>query len=289
MSERVYSLAHLSSHRCTAPQAAALAAEVGYHFVGLRMTPVAPGAPCQALLGRPEILREVQAVQRNTGVGVFDLEIVRIAADFDLQSWGAFFETGAALGARAVLVAGDDPDEARLAQHYAQLCEAMAPFGLSADLEFMPWTAVPDAATALRVVQAAGNPANAGVLVDALHFGRSRTTLQDLRALPPGLLHYAQLCDGEAGTGFSREQLIHTARSERLFPGEGNIDLGGMVRALPADLPISVEVVHLERERSADPRQWAAQCLAASRRAVQAAEAMDRPASAASKGPSGEA
>jgi len=46
-----------------------------------------------------------------------------------------------------------------------------------------PWTAVPDSRAALRVINLAGRPQNAGILVDALHFGRSRTSLQDIRAL----------------------------------------------------------------------------------------------------------
>ena len=136
---------------------------------------------------------------------------------------------------------------------------------MTADLEFMPWTAVPDARAACRVIEQAGRPANAGVLVDALHVGRSHTTLEDLRAIPRAWLHYAQICDGEAGTAFSTEQLIHTARCERLLPGEGTIDLQGLFGALPSDLPVSVEVIHLERERQADPLRWAQACLAASR------------------------
>jgi len=47
--------------------------------------------------------------------------------------------------------------------------------------------------------------------------------------------------------------------------GDGNIDIQGLFDALPADLPISVEVVNFEREKSANPAEWAATCLAASR------------------------
>ena len=111
----------------------------------------------------------------------------------------------------------------------------------------------------------AGQPANAGILVDALHFGRSTSTLDDIHAIPRELLHYAQICDAEAGTGFTTEQMIHTARCERLLPGDGNIDLQGLFDALPADLPISVEVVNFEREKTASPEAWAAECLARSR------------------------
>ena len=261
---RSYSLAYLSSHRCTPPEAVRVAAANGYAFVGLRLWPNAPGAPQQHLLGLPEVLRETVAAQRDTGVGVFDLEIIRIGEQFDPHTWDALYDAGAALNAKAILVAGDDTNEARLTVNYARLCEVMQPYGMTADLEFMPWTAVTNAAAALRIVRNAGTPSNAGILVDALHFGRSHTTLDDIRAIPRALLHYAQICDAEAGTHFTTEQMIHSARCERLLPGNGTIDLQGLFEALPADLALSVEVVNFAREVDTTPGEWAAICLAAS-------------------------
>ncbi len=262
---RTYSLAYLSSHRCTPAEAIRVAAQTGYQYVGLRLWPNAPGAPQQHLLGQPQALREALAAQRDTGVGVFDLEIIRINEHFDPHSWDALYDVGAQLQAKAILVAGDDPDEARLTAHYARLCEVMQPYGMTADLEFMPWTEVKDAQAALRIVRNAGMPANAGILVDALHFGRSTTTLDDIRAIPRELLHYAQICDAVAGTHFTTEEMIHTARCERLLPGDGSIDVRGLFAALPADLPVSVEVVNFGREASTPPVAWAAECLAKSR------------------------
>jgi len=262
---RIYSLAYLGAHRCTPVEAIRVAAAEGYQHVGLRLWPNAPGAAQQFLLGRPEAMRETLAAQRDTGVGVLDLEIIRIDKGFDPHTWDALYDAGAALQARAILVAGDDHNEARLAASYARLCEVMAPYGLTADLEFMPWTGVPDAKSALRVIRRAGQPDNAGILVDALHFGRSNTTLDDIRAIPRDLLHYAQICDAVPGTNFTIEQLIHTARCARLLPGEGGIDLHGLFGVLPADLPVSVEVIHLEREQTTGVHEWAALCLAASR------------------------
>ena len=261
---RLFSLAYLTSHRCTVAQAFRVAHEAGYHAVGLRLSPNAPGAPHQALLGQPELMREALAIQRDTGVAVFDLEIIRIGPTFELHAWDALLAAGQALGARAVLVAGDDPDRSRLADHYAQLCEHLAQHQLTADLEFMPWTPVACARDAVDVLQRAGAPANAGILVDALHVGRSHTSLQDLRDIPRHWLHYAQICDAQAGTHFDTEALIFTAREERLLPGEGDIDLKGIFQALPADLPVSVEVISKRREAQFDPLAWAKTCLQAS-------------------------
>ena len=265
---RTYSLAYLTANASTVPQAVRMAAELGYAYVGLRVQANGPGAPYQSLIGDAAVLRETQAVMRETGVGVYDLEIIRIGERFDVAEHAKLMDMGQTLGAKAVLVAADDTHESRLADHYAALCDAMRPFGLTADLEFMPWTAVKDAKSALRVIERAGYPSNAGILVDALHFGRSTTSLQDIAAIPLALLHYAQMCDAQAGLSFTSEELIHTARQERLLPGEGNINIQGLFATLPQDLPVSVEIVNLERSKPIGDKAWAALCLAATQKVL---------------------
>ncbi|CAN5645721.1 sugar phosphate isomerase/epimerase [soil metagenome] len=266
---RRYSLAYLTSSTCTAIGAVQLAAELGYVGVGLRLLPNTPGGACQALLDNPAAQREVKAVLRDTGVCVLDLEIIRIGPDFDPAHYAPLLDMGAALGAQAVLVAGDDTDRARLADAYGRLCEAMMPTGMTADLEFMPWTGVPHARAALDVVERAGRPSNAGILIDALHVDRSDTSLEDLRSVPRELLHYAQICDApgaaRVGRPFTTEEMIHTAREARLPPGEGDIDLQALFAALPADLPVSVEVPHAVRLPLVGQRQWAQDMLSAAR------------------------
>jgi sugar phosphate isomerase/epimerase len=266
---RIYSMAYLTSNMCTPPQAVRLAAELGYAWVGLRLLPNMAGAPQQFLIGQPEVLRETIAAQQDTGVGIFDLEIIRIGDSFDERAYVPLLEAGAALKAKAVLVAGDDSDEARLTEGYARLCELMKPYGMTADLEFMPWTAVPDVKAALRIINAAGKPANAGILIDALHFDRSSSTLEDIRAIPRELLHYAQICDAptrtQIGRDFTVEEMIHTARCERLLPGEGGIDLKSLFAMLPQDLPISVEVPNEAGMARFGQAEWARQSLVASR------------------------
>ena len=266
-------MAYLTSQRCNVTEALEVAAQAGYAYVGLRLLPNGPTGVFQPLVSEPALLREAQRAQRNTGVGVFDLEIIRIGAEFDAATYQPLMEAGAALKAHAVLVVGDDTDPIRLADNYARLCEALQEFGLTADLEFMPWTAVKDVRTALRVIEQAGTPGNAGILVDALHFGRSTTALEDIRAIPPALLHYAQICDAQAGTHFSNAQLIHTARYERLHPGEGSTDLRGLFKALPDELPVSVEITHAQREASRTPLQWAQECLSHSKAILRNTEA----------------
>ncbi|HUQ73077.1 MAG TPA: TIM barrel protein, partial [Burkholderiales bacterium] len=114
-------------------------------------------------------------------------------------------------------------------------------YGLRANLEPMPWVDVSNIAKALRVLHAAGK-ANSGLLVDAIHFFRAGDTLADLAKVPREYLHYVQLCDAWAERPSDMQEIIRQARGDRLFPGEGGLDLRGLLRALPANIPLSLEV-----------------------------------------------
>lgn len=258
------SLAYLSGHMLSPPDAVVTAAELGYDAVGLRALPAAPGGAFSPLIQDRALLAETVRRIRETGISVFDVEIVRLAPDFSPKAVEPFLDACGELGAKAVLVAGDDPEEDRLTASFARFCEAAAPYGLTANLEFMPWTKVPDVKAALRIVERAGH-ANGCVLVDALHVARSATTLADLASIPAGRQTYAQICDAPAEIPDNDEGLIFTARCERLLPGEGGIDLVSMFSALPADLPVSVEIPNDARMPVLGPREWARQALAATK------------------------
>jgi IclR family transcriptional regulator, acetate operon repressor len=228
------------------------------------------GAALCAARRRPRPARGPLRACRDRAA-VMDVEIVRLKPETEVAAFRPFLERAQALGARHVLVAGDDPDLARLTDRFAELCALAAPHGLTADLEFMPWTRVPDLATARTIVEAAGAP-NGGVLVDALHFDRSTSTLAEVAALPPALVNYVQLCDGPAEYDPSPEGLAALARTARLMPGEGAIDLVGLARAFPPGVTVSVEVPNLVRDRAMSPRETAARALASARTVLRAAE-----------------
>ncbi len=261
---RIYSLAYLSSSGIAPAEAVTLAAKVGYQGVGIRILPAAPGGAFAPLIDDPAAVRETAKRIADTGVGVFDVEIVRLAPDFDIADYARFLNVCAALGAKAILVAGDDPDEARMTQSFAAFCAAAARYNLTADLEFMPWTDVRDCSTAMRIVQKSGQT-NGGVLVDALHWARSTSSLGDVEAIPRNRLNYAQICDASPVIPKTNAELIHTARCARLLPGEGGIDLVSLFAALPQDLPISIEVPHETRIAAVGVEAWASKALASAK------------------------
>jgi len=253
------------------PEMLRLAVDCGCHAAGVRLLPNGGAGVHYPLQDDPAMMRETLAVMRDTGVGILDLEIVRLDVAVDPAPLRPFFAAGAELSARHATVAGIDPDPQRLTDSFARLCEAMQPFGLIANLEFMPWTPVRSATDALRIVQGADQP-NGAILVDALHVDRSATALTILSNLPRERLHYWQICDGPVPGPTTTEALIHAARFDRWYPGEGGIDLAGMFASLPADLPVSVEIPSDRRAAEVGRLAWARTCVAATRRLLDYAE-----------------
>ena len=151
-----------------------------------------------------------------------------------------------------------------MVERFAAFCDLASGHGLTGDLEFMPWSTVPDLATAIRVVAAADRP-NAGVLLDPLHFDRSGSRIEDLARVPRAQLHYWQICDAPREKPSSLEGMLHTARAERLFPGEGGLDLVSLVHAMPPELLIAIEVPKTELATSVPGAERVRRAVAATR------------------------
>jgi sugar phosphate isomerase/epimerase len=235
-----FSLSHLSALESPPSELVTIAAEAGYWAVGLRLNPAAPGGISYPLRGGTVALTQLSSRLNDTGVAVYDVEFIPLTPDIDVASYARMFEAAAELGAQRVNVSGDDPDTARLASRFAAICELASVYGLSVDLEFMRWRAVGSLPQAAEIVRRAGAP-NAGVLLDALHLSRSGGQLSDVWSLEPWMIRSAQLCDAPV-TSPPPDRIIEEARHHRLPPGEGELPLVELVRSLPADTALALEV-----------------------------------------------
>lgn len=266
----LFSLAALTALELTPPDLIDVAAACGYDQVGIRLLPAIPGGIAYPLMEEELKLRETIARLDATGVKVADLEVVAFRPETEIAAFSAFFETGGRPGAKHVLVAAYDPELRRFADRFAEFCETAAQYGLTADLEFMPWTFVPNLKIGNSIVAHSGQ-ANAGLLVDALHFDRSKSSINELARVPVQRLHYWQLCDGPAERPATSEEMMHAARTERMFPGEGSIDLVSLTRAMPGDITVSIEVPTVELAKTLDASGRAARALKAAKRVIAAA------------------
>jgi sugar phosphate isomerase/epimerase len=265
-----FSLAALTALDLPPPKLIDVASACGFDQVGLRLLAATSGGTAYPLMDDRAQMRETKARLAATGISVADLEVFAFRPDTVIASLEGVLEAGRDLGARHTLVAGYDPDLDRFSDRFAEYCALAERYGLTADLEFMPWTCVPDLVTASRIIEKMASPA-AGVLVDALHFDRSGSRLEDLRKLAPRRLHYWQICDAPAERPATMEEMIHAAREERMFPGEGGIDLIGLAKAMPADITISIEVPTAALARTVDADTRARRALDGARAVIAAA------------------
>ncbi|MFT4070208.1 sugar phosphate isomerase/epimerase family protein [Paraburkholderia sp.] len=253
---RALSLSALTVLELSPPRMVECAAQAGYDYVGLRLVPATDNEVRHDIIGPTALKRETLACLRDTGIGVLDVEILRLKPDTDVSAWLPMLDAAAGFGARYVLVAGNDPDEARCAERLAQLCELAEPRGLTPSLESMPWTDVKDVTQGARIVKAAARR-NSGLIVDPIHFDRAGTQPQTLRALPREYFGYVQFCDAPAERPGDLDTLLYQARCERMIPGEGGLDLAGILRALPDHLPLSLEVPMQQWAKTAPPLERA--------------------------------
>lgn len=163
---RIISLASLTVLELSAPQMVEVAARTGYSHVWLRLMPATEEERHFPLVADGALRQQTLRSLHDSGVRVLDIEIIRLTPRSRCREFEPVLAAGAEFGASEVLVAGNDPDEARLAESFAELCDRAAPYGLHAHLEFMPWTDVGTLQQALRIQERAGR-ANGQVLVPA--------------------------------------------------------------------------------------------------------------------------
>jgi sugar phosphate isomerase/epimerase len=261
-----FSLAHLTVLGTTPLELIDIAAAAGYDYASIRTAPVAPGDHVAPLVGDPAMVRDVVHRLADTGVRVLDVELARLGPDEEPDRYLRVFEAAAEVGARHVIGQLPDPDRGRAAERFGRLCDLARDFGLTVELEFPSWTPTGDLATAAGIV-ATADRANAGILVDALHFFRSGSSLDQLAALPSTWFRFVQLCDAPAAAPATMGEVIHAARSARSLPGYGGLPLGDLLDLLPAG-PYSLEVPNDVLRRELGSREFARLVLTLARTVV---------------------
>lgn len=240
------SLANLTVGRTAQTELIRAAAQAGFGKVGLLLM-TATAQPLQhEVIGRPEVIREINAACKDTGVGVFDVEAFVLSPQTDLERFRPALALGAGLGATHISAIGTEfgPDATFLSTEqridlFGRLCDEAAQFGLAVGVEFMMYRDIRTWREALQMINAAGR-ANAGLILDVLHFFRAGATPSDLLQVPAGRIAYAQLSDCVA-TPLPVEKLAVEARCSRLHLGEGAIPLQEILDLLPAGLQLVIE------------------------------------------------
>ena len=262
-------LAALTVLELTPPEMVSCAVDAGFDCVGLRLIPATPQEVQHPMVGDTPLVRETERRLRDSGMRVLDVEIFRLRPDTVVADYEAALATGARLGATEALIAGNDPDAVRLTESFAAFCELAQRFGIGCNLEPMPWTDCKNFAQGVRIVTAARHE-NGGILIDPIHFDRGGSSASEIPDVPRARFRYMQLCDAPAARPTDIEGLLYQARAERLMPGDGGLDLAGILRGVPADLPVSLEIPMETLARTVPAVERTKQMLAKTRRLLEA-------------------
>ncbi len=255
-----YSLAHLTVLGCPTPEMIYVAARAGYDYVSPRLIYMGlPGEPNYALADDPTLMRKTRRALVETGLKVHDIELARVHDDMHPTKYLPAMEVAAELGAKAVLSSIWTQDLAYATEKFAQICDLAAPFGLSVDLEYVPISSVNTMASAAAILRTVQRP-NAGLMVDMHHFHRALDRPEDLDALPREWFHFAHLCDAQSEIPADRAEMTRILREERLYIGEGGIDIASILRHLPLSV-YSIELPHLQRAKELGYAEHAFRCL----------------------------
>jgi sugar phosphate isomerase/epimerase len=273
-----FSLAHLTLIGCSTPELTYIAARAGYDFVSLRLIPMGVPGEFTCLPWDKAMIRATRNALDATGVQVHDLELARILADQNPRAYVPAMEVAAELGARHVISSAwttDRTDRNFVVERFAEICDLAAPFGLTVDLEFPTFSRVTNLQEAADIVRAADRP-NGGILIDTIYAHFSRLDPSDLDALPRGWFRFLHIADVPKEIPDSRDGMVHIARDERLYPGEGCIDFGALVDRLPP-VSYSIELPNLKRVAELGLEGHARRCLETAKRCLEAQSHTETP------------
>jgi len=239
------------------------AGAAGYDGIGLRLHR-SPGLPFHPVVGNAPLIRDMKQALVATGLPVFDIFSCYLEPDTRIDRFTASLALGAELGGRFVMVMGNDPDFGRMRDNFGLFCDEARRFDLTATVEFVPTRPLCTLALTTRMIAEAGR-ANAGVCIDPLHFTRTGGQPADIAALDPKLFPYTQINDGVLFAGEPNPaDFGRMPQGERRMLGKGDVDLPGLLDALPSGLPLSVEIpislgagLRDVTARPYTPREWA--------------------------------
>ncbi|MHA6251837.1 sugar phosphate isomerase/epimerase family protein [Oceanobacillus sp. CAU 1775] len=255
-----FSLAHLTVLDSTPPEMTYLAAKAGYDYVGFRVINMGlPGEPNYDLASNRQMLRETKQALTETGIKVLDIELAKIFDGVDPKNYEPAMEVAAELGGRHILSSIWSDDKSYATEKFAELCDLAKHYDLTVELEYVPIASVINLKESIEILETV-NKENAGLMIDTHHFDRAQDNITDLQRVPKEWFRYMHICDAIGQIPSSREEMLRIIREERLYLGEGGIDVASIIKNIPK-IPYSLELPNIKLSRELGNEEFARQCL----------------------------
>ena len=264
---RKFSLAYLTIPGTNPMEQIRIAKETGYDSVSLRTIPLhLPGEPEFLLHKDEKLFQDVKNALKEYDIPLMDIELARVRPDLDINEYAPAFEKAAELGATDVLGSIWTRDTAYYTDQVGKIADMAKACGLRYNVECLPWAGMRNLQEAITLVDSVGTD-NLYIMVDTLHAGRAGVTSAELARTDRKYFNFIHLCDGPAGPdgdpvldSINDDLMLFTAREGRLYPGEGAMDIAGMVAAMP-EIPLSIELPNLKRIEELGVEGHARRCL----------------------------
>lgn len=256
------SLAFLSIPDVSPIDAIKIAADAKFDALSLRLLPATNKESKYPLLLDDKLAKQVKKNLKNYGLFLSDIKIIRIKPNFKLNDFKSIISRTCDLGCKNIITVGDDRDRTRLIENFTYLCESAERYDLTISLEALPWSSIPSIHDAFDVITKS-KAENAKLILDALHFYRNEKNQGILRKIPANLFSVFQICDGTKTYKNDTKLIRDYARTQRLPPGEGELDLRKLIGYINKKTIISIEVPNqkmLHSMKALDRAKYLMQC-----------------------------
>lgn len=263
---RLFSLEYLTLPGLTPVELTKVAAEAGYSAVSYRLIQMGVAGEPDIDPCAPEVIRETKRVLADMGLVAFDVELARILRNHDPREYERAFAAGAELGCSQVISSAwtDVRNDGNfVVEQFQKICELAKPYGLTVNLEFPAFSRLTCLDDALGILRRA-KCENQGVLVDTLYHHFNGGTAEELLSVPEKWINFFHVCDTDH-VAYAKDEMIHIARDERLYPGEGVVDFQSIADAIP-HAHVAIELPNLARMASLGPVEHARRCLEGAKR-----------------------
>jgi sugar phosphate isomerase/epimerase len=244
--QRHLSLGYLTVMDVSPAETVSVAAATGYDGISLAIgssflpARMRMDRTLQSVIEDADLRRDTVRRARDTGVSLDQMEGFILHPEVDLARWRMALDLTAEMGIPQIAAFDADFDRTRASDNLAALCEMAAERGLGVCLEFHPKSPTNSVAETARLIET-GKYRGLKILVDALHLARGGGTPADVAKVPQALLDCAQMSDGplvsESAKAYALEAMFN-----RQAPGEGELPLVDLIRAMPADGVLYLEV-----------------------------------------------